>query len=321
MKPRVGLIGARRRRQGLGPFVARDLVSAGAVVPCFLSSSTETIAAGRAALLEHAGTEAHGYTELHEMVEKERLDAVAILSPSDTHDSYLGAAAKAGLHVLCEKPLLWGEADLLARARARVDSFRSRRLLLAENCQWPYTLDAFRELHPDLRDGPPRSFQMRLSPTSTGLELVGDCLPHPLSLLQRLAPGEEAAVRAVRYSAHAPDLSHLRVEFEFESNGARIEVELDLQPSGFPRVASLVVDGRRAERRIRLLDYRMSYADGDRSVPLPDPLPRLVHKFVSDLRGVLDGGTPPDTDPILRRMAMLETLECAYRGQEPDLVR
>ncbi len=75
MKPRVGLIGARRRRQGLGPFVARDLVSAGAVVPCFLSSSTETIASGRAALLEHAGTEANGYTELDEMVEKERLDA------------------------------------------------------------------------------------------------------------------------------------------------------------------------------------------------------------------------------------------------------
>ena len=60
---------------------------------------------------------------------------------------------------------------------------------------------------------------------------------------------------------------------------------------------------------------------GDRSVPLPDPLPQLVHEFVSDLRGVLDGGAPPDAGPILRRMAMLETLECAYRVQEPDLVR
>ncbi len=298
-----------------------DLVSAGAVVPCFLSSSTETIVSAQAALLERAGTEAHGYTALDEMVEKERLDALAILSPSDTHDAYLGAAAEAGLHVLCEKPLLWGEGDLLARTRTRVDSFRSRGLLLAENCQWPYTLAAFRALHPDLRDGPPRSFRMRLSRDLTGLELLGDCLPHPLSVLQALAPGEEAAVHAVRYTAHAPDLSHLQVEFEFESNGDRIEVDLDLRPSGFPRVVILVIDGRRAERRIRLPDYRMSYADGDRSVPLPDPLPQLVHEFVSDLGGVLEGGSPPDAGPILRRMAMLETLVSAYRAQEADLVQ
>ena len=40
--PRVGIIGARRRRQGLGPFVARDLRAAGAEIPCFLATRAET---------------------------------------------------------------------------------------------------------------------------------------------------------------------------------------------------------------------------------------------------------------------------------------
>ena len=52
---RVGLIGARRRRQGLGPFVARDLVAAGASVPCFLGTSEETLEAARRELEERAG--------------------------------------------------------------------------------------------------------------------------------------------------------------------------------------------------------------------------------------------------------------------------
>ncbi len=126
-------------------------------------------------------------------------------------------------------------------------------------------------------------------------------------------------MHAVRYTAQAPDLSHLQVAFEFRSNGARVEVELDLRPSGFPRAASLGVDGLRADRRIHLPDYRMALVDGDRSVHLPDPLPQLVHGFVADLRRVLDGGPAPDAAPILGRMAMLETLVRAYRAQEPDL--
>ena len=40
--PRVGLIGARRRRRGLGPYIARFLNAAGAEVPCFLTTSEAT---------------------------------------------------------------------------------------------------------------------------------------------------------------------------------------------------------------------------------------------------------------------------------------
>ena len=41
--PRIAIVGARRVRQGLGPFVTRHLVSLGAEVPAFLGTSASTI--------------------------------------------------------------------------------------------------------------------------------------------------------------------------------------------------------------------------------------------------------------------------------------
>ena len=54
-KPRVAIVGPRRERQGLGPFVARDLVRAGADIPCFLATSAATRDAARAELRETLG--------------------------------------------------------------------------------------------------------------------------------------------------------------------------------------------------------------------------------------------------------------------------
>ena len=50
------------------------------------------------------------------LVAAEAPDALAILSPSDTHESHLHAALGAGLDVLCDKPLVWGGSRLAARA-------------------------------------------------------------------------------------------------------------------------------------------------------------------------------------------------------------
>ena len=127
--PRVGVIGARRRRQGLGPFVVRDLRGAGADVPCFVATSAETRDKGAAELERIAGVRARGYLDAKEMIAAEKLDAVAILSPHETHAEYLEIAAQAGLHALCEKPLVWGVLDLAAEATRLTAAFEERGLL------------------------------------------------------------------------------------------------------------------------------------------------------------------------------------------------
>ena len=317
--PRVGLIGARRVRQGLGPFVARDLLVAGAAVAAVLGTREASLEIARRELFDAAGIRVPGYTRLDDMLAREKLDALVILSPSETHAEHLVAAADAGLHVLCEKPLVW-EEDLLGRARACVESFRSRRLLLAENCQWPHTLAAFRALHPDAAPRPAR-FAMRLTPDGSGEDLVGDCLPHPLSVLQALLPEPGPRLERVSFTGRGSEPADLHVSFVFATDRSRVEAEVALvqgrqgpRPAG-PRPASLALDGHLAERRVKLPEYTMEFADDARSVPLPDPLSARIAGFVAELRDVLAGGAPPDPAALLERMALLATLRDAYRLQ------
>jgi predicted dehydrogenase len=291
---RVALIGARRVRQGLGPFVARHLAELGAEVPCFLGTRAETIAESERAL------GARGYADLGELLARERPDALAILSPSETHERYLEAALEARVHVLCEKPLLWEGAALAARAARLCERFAAERLLLRESCQWPYTLPAYRALHPGV--GPIRSFAMRLSPASSDpRQMLGDALSHPLSLLQALTAGAPASAEDVAIAA-GPGEVELR--FAYRTPTCEVASELRLRTGERPpREAAYAVNGHWAEREIRPSDYAFCFRDGTREVAAPDPLRELLRDFLAALPTRGEPGAP---DPhVAPRMALL----------------
>lgn len=307
--PRVALVGARRVRQGLGPFVARDLAAAGVEIPAVLGTSAESAASAARELTERVGIHARPHTSLDELLAKEPVDALAILSPAETHERYLRAALDARLHVLCEKPLVWGAADFPRRGRELVDGFRARGLLLEENCQWPHVLDAFRALHPGWNGGPPRKVAMLLAPAARGIDALRDSLSHPLSLLQALCPDPHPHLEAIHFERVSRVPETMRVSFVYCTPGARVPCAVDLLADAqVPRPAAIEIDGLRGERRIRLPDYRMELADDERAVPLPDPLSRHVAVFAAHLRAALEGSAPPDPAPIACRLALLGAL-------------
>jgi predicted dehydrogenase len=303
----VGLVGARRRRQGLGPFVARDLVRAGACVPCFVTTSAATrdVASGQLAAI--CGVEARGYLNVDEMLARERLDALAILSPAETHATYLEAALAAGLHALCEKPLVWGRPDLAADAARLVDAFDRAGLLLWENCQWPYTLPAYEHLFPGALCRPPERFFMLMQPASAGLQAFGDSLPHTLSLLQALVPGEAPTLVDPRFAVADPEQGNQTVTFRYRTDRWSARVEVRLKPTdASPREAAFALDGRLARRRVDGQSYQLSFAsDDDRSVPLEDPMTLLIADFVGELRRARN---PSRGAGIAERMALLGQL-------------
>lgn len=318
--PRVGVIGARRRRQGLGPFVVRDLRAAGARVPCFVTTEQTTLEAARRQLAERDGVDARGYLDLDAMLAREALDALAILCPAETHGAYLEAALAAGLHVLCEKPLLWGRSDL-DEASARIASgFDAKGLLLWENCQWPYTLPAYRRLHPDALESPPRRFEMHLQPATGGLRGLGESLPHALSLLQAVVPGADPRVEQTRFTAGEAASPALSVSFRYRTSAADVHVLVRLEPSSMsPTAALLAFNGRVARRVVAREDYRLSFVADDRTVPMADPLTLLVAEFVSELAGGrVDPGASRSRE-IAERMRLLAALVAAYRqwGAQP----
>ena len=304
--PRIGLIGARRVRQGLGPFVARWLQDAGAVLPAFLGTSSSSIAEATEELARLAGVTAKGYTNLDELLHQNQLDALAILSPAETHERYLEAALKRGLHVLCEKPLVWGEQDAGARASTIALAFQERGLLLHENCQWPHVLPAFEELHGAV--GELRSFSMRLTPASRGAQMLGDALPHPLSLLQALDPCEAATLEAIRLSTSAPDAEEVVLEADYTTRRTRVPIRVELiRGEALPREAGITINGHVARRRVRMDDYTLFLGDGEREVPLKDPLGSLLGDFLVDLGATLKGAPPPSVNPIVQRAGMLQS--------------
>jgi len=310
-RPRIAQIGARRVRQGLGPFVARFLHEGGADVAAFLGTSAGSVQAAAEDLERLAGLRPRGYTDLDDLLEREGIDALAILSPAETHERYLDVALRRRLHVLCEKPLVWGADDACARGRAVAEAFAASGLQLTENCQWPQVLAAFEDLHGPV--GALRSFAMRLTPASRGAQMLGDALPHPLSLLQALEPDEEATLEEVTLSTHAPDAEELVLEGTHVTPRARVPVRVELiRGETLPREASLTINGLVARRRVRMDDYALFLGDGTREVPLADPLRAHLQRFLLDLRATLNGAPPPPTTPIVRRAAMLDVALRAF---------
>jgi hypothetical protein len=295
--------------------VARDLVAAGARVTCFLVTSERALAPALAEMEQHARVSPRGYTDVDRMLDAEPLDALAILSPSETHEEHLWRAVQRGLPVLCEKPFVWGGDDLAKRAAAVAAAFAERGLLLYENCQWPFTLAAFERLHPGALAAPPTRFRMELQPANPGVSALADSLPHPLSLLQALLPGDSPAIADAAF-AHAAG-ARLTLRFQYRSSGRSCAVEVALIDSEqLPRHAAYAIDGRPARRVVAPETYRLSLAASDRIVPMVDPLSILVADFVARLRAPDEADRRSRARDIEQRMGLLAELARAYARWE-----
>ncbi len=104
---RVLVIGARRRRQGIGEFVARWFAARGAEICAVVGSRAESAEIARQKLASSYGIECRAYDAVETALKREEPDIVAICSPYVHHKDHLRAAAAAGAHCLCEKPLWW----------------------------------------------------------------------------------------------------------------------------------------------------------------------------------------------------------------------
>src|SRR5437660_7663994 len=75
---------------------------------------------------EFKGSQAYSYTEYAECLKNPEVEAVYIATPPGEHEKYTVAAAKAGKHVLCEKPL----SATVQQARNMVNTCRRNKVLL-----------------------------------------------------------------------------------------------------------------------------------------------------------------------------------------------
>ena len=99
LKPvHVGLIGAGR----MGSFHAENL--AWRVPGAILAAVADPQPGAADALTNKLGV-AKAYSDLHALLQDPEIEAVAIAAPARTHAEWVIAAAEAGKHVFCEKPM------------------------------------------------------------------------------------------------------------------------------------------------------------------------------------------------------------------------
>lgn len=299
---RVGLLGAGRTRQGLGPYLARATALAGARVVAIAGrerARSDSVARELAAQLGHPVAVADDPAALARMV-----DALLVAAPVPGHLAGLEAALAAGIPCLCEKPLV-GAADT-ALGVACVERFRARSLLLVENCQWPFVLPAFTALYPERHGQPVRRLAMGLGPGWPGPAMVVDSLSHVLSVLQALVP-LPASARAEQVEQDDPSPAATRnvVRFVVRGPAGATAVRLDLTHCpAQPRPAWIDVDGARIDRQIGP-NYAQSFVRPDgRAEPVQDPLHQLVYGFFTDFHAGNRDRTEAHADAILLRLRL-----------------
>jgi hypothetical protein len=279
---RIGIVGAGRTRQGLGPFLARAFVAAG----CRVTGVAGRDAAGaeRAAgeLAAALGAPVTAFADAASLART--VDALVVAAPVPAHLAGLEAALAAGVPCLCEKPLV-GAAETDA-GLACVAAFRDRGILLVENCQWPEIVVQLAPLRSAAAAASPvRRLAMGLGPGWPGRTMVEDSLSHVLSVLQALVPvPETATVAGVRQDDAGPAATRNVVRFTVGAATGPVAVELHLEHCPEPpRPAWISIDGARFDRRIGE-GYVQSFVAGNgRAIQVQDPLHRLVYGFVQSI--------------------------------------
>jgi hypothetical protein len=273
----VGMVGAGRSRNGLGPFLAEFLETGGFWVAGVSGRSAERAAANAKKLGQLLGHEVKAFASPAALCDS-GVAALVISSPAEYHLEALKAAAEAGLPTLCEKPLVH-ENDGQGGTEV-IESFARDHLPLLENCQWPYVLPAFVRLHGALEIGDELRVEMGLGPPRRGREMVQNTVSHLLSVIQAVVTLDPSTV-VREVNLNDPTLMGTQnvLQFRMGGPGRTVEGVLHLRICvAPPRPAWIAIDGRRMDRLDRE-GHSISFSAHNMEITIGDPIKELVKRF------------------------------------------
>lgn len=273
---KVVIVGAGRRHNGIGEYIAKYFSMGGAEVSGVLGTSVRS-AAEAATRLDGYGIRAGAFTDFSEMIRVCRPDAVAIASPSATHAGYIERCLGEGLHIFCEKPFLSPDIpdapsiveDMAARAG-------DRGIVIGMNSQWPFCLSAYEQLCGELDPSAVESFTIRLSPLARGRDMIPDSVPHALSLLY-CAVGS-GSIGGLAYQGGDDSLG-ISFTYRGDRTTCRVRIEL-VRESTQPRTLAFGFNGCMAARAIDLDTYTIYLTCRDKILKIADPLELSVRNFL-----------------------------------------
>ena len=293
MPYQVGIIGAARRHQGTGPFIARQFAQRGHSIAGIIGTSESSAREAQSSLHQNFAIETKAFTSFDQLANEHQLDIAVIASPAGTHLEYLEKALNRHCHVFCEKPLWWPQAEhteisqqhYMDKIDCIIKLARNQQCYLHLNTQWPYTLKDFNHLYPDALSGQQISqFAMHLSPQSTGTSMLVDAASHGLSMLyQLLGTGELGNIRVQQ------DDSSALINFDYQHHGGCTQTTLGfIQSNETPKPASYQINGYTVKRLVALPEYQIQLQSDHQTIAIQDPLDASIEDFLASIDAQLD---------------------------------
>jgi predicted dehydrogenase len=303
----ISIIGAGRKRNGIGQYIAKFLNHHGARVTSVLGTSEET-SKDASRTLQKYGIESAPYTDFRRMVDQERPDAVVIASPSPTHYDYLAKSIDLGLHIFCEKPFIWpGYADTREKVDEILKKVKEKKLILAMNSQWPFAWRFYQQICGEIEIKKSTRFFIQMAPFTSGKEMIPESVPHALSLLY--ASLGEGQISELRFKS--PKKGEMVITFQYVGYGKDCGVQIQLaRKEEQPRDFCFGFNDKIVKRSLDFQTYAIYFECERQRLNIADPLELSVQNFMEAVEKKVEpliGGSH-----ILSNMSLLKEIYDCY---------
>ncbi len=295
-KLKIAVLGAG----SIGKFHVRDFLNAGVEVVAILEIGPEVAAKAAEGLRADFGVRPKAYFELDRLLKNESLDAVSICTPPRLHFGQVKKCLEAGLHVLCEKPLVLNtNTDNFGAARELVELSEKQGKILTVNTQWPTILNYVKD---QVNLSGIKSFSMRMQPSASGVDMLTEQLAHTNSMVVKLIPG--GRIEEIKFLKHSSE--DIDVYFKYINKDGECAIHYKfIHKADRPRKVVFAFNGLEFRREIGE-GYLQRLVTDTSEFKIEDPLKVSIEKFV----GAIDGKNLPlvSKKEILENIALQDKI-------------
>lgn len=287
-KLRVAILGA----SGIGKNHAAWFAKNDCEVVAFAGSSLEKLNATQQVLQSRLGYTPNAYAEVSQLLATEKPDAVCISTPPKLHFEHASLCLQAGVDTLCEKPLVYDETlepgVLQEQSEQLIALAQTQGVLLGTQMQYPFAAAKICEMaqvSPNEIDTFDMEMETKnLKPGRSHETIWIELAPHPLSVLQRVAPNAKLDENSIECKIGDQE-TDARFTLHRE-NGTPIKARLTVRcnPETPTPMRRFTINERAVDcagRKNSSGDFLTYISNAENEIEMPDLVDLLIGNFVA----------------------------------------
>lgn len=292
MDLKVSIIGARRVKEGTGPFIAKFFIEEGCKITSVLGTHRKSLNQVQKEFYEKYRIQINTYRNIEKLMKLENPNIVVITSPKETHFFYIKKLLKYKCNIFCEKPLIWNcensfNKKLLTKLKFIEDILHKKNSLLQLTNQWPYSINSFCRIYniKSIKNIKIKRFKMTLTSAEEKKDTLAETLPHPISMVELVfGYGEFEDIKFKKINTKSR--KSLRIESNFISKKGNLKTTFVINfSSQTPRPASYSINQMAVHRFVDIKNnYQMYFKSNKQKYIIKDPMRQSVSNFINKIK-------------------------------------